>query len=72
MTLKNATTWIPQPMGFGYVTNSGAKVNLTTDKIINTGAALTTDKIINTGATLTTGTISVVGKYATIWANTGS
>lgn len=72
MTVKSATAWIPQPMGFGYVTNSGAKVNLTTDKIINSGAALTTDTTINTGAALSTGIISVVGKYATKWSSTGA
>jgi hypothetical protein len=62
--VKNPTSWVPQPMGFGYVSNSGTAVSLTT----NAGLALTT----NLGVMLTTWVISVTGKYPTNWAGAGS
>ena len=63
MTPKNPTSWIPQPMGFGYVAQA-TPLQLVTQ----TGAALVTQ----TGAGLKTGIQTVTGKYATAWSNTGS
>jgi hypothetical protein len=62
--VKNPTTWVPQPLGFGYVTNSGVAVPLTTQS----GITLTT----NLGVALTTWIISVTGKYPTTWQGTGA
>lgn len=63
MTVKNPTSWIPQPEGFGYVTDFTG-VSLTTDKAV----VLTT----NLGVPLATGGSQVTGKFATTWGNTGS
>ena len=62
--VKNPTSWIPQPMGFGYVSSSGRAIMLTT----NAGLALTTQ----VGTPLTTWIISVVGKYPSVWTATGA
>jgi hypothetical protein len=63
MTTKIPTSWIPQPVGYGYV-NTVAAANLTTQL----GVTLTTQL----GAKLQTGTNQVVGKYTTIWSDTGA
>ncbi len=63
MTTKNKTSWLPQPMGFGYVTTFTG-IKLTTDL----GKVLTTDL----GIALTTGGNKIVGKFPTKWSNTGA
>jgi hypothetical protein len=63
MTTKTATSWIPQPFGFGYVTQTGTIVDLTTQA----GVKLTTQLLVP----LSTNTELVVGKFATKWAGTG-
>lgn len=63
MTLKTATTWNPQPLGFGYVTQVTA-ASLKTE----TSATLKTE----TSAVLMTGTQSITGKFPTTWTDTGA
>ena len=62
--IKNPTSWIPQPMGFGYVSKTGVAVPLSTQG----GITLTT----NLGVVLTTWIISVTGKYPTTWTGSGA
>lgn len=60
--VKNPTSWNPQPMGFGSVTQFTG-VNLTTNLL----TILTTQL----GAALTTTGAQVKGKNATNWTRTG-
>jgi hypothetical protein len=62
--IKNPTSWVPQPMGFGYVSGGGSAVPLTTQA----GLMLTT----NLGVLLTTWVVSISGKYPTTWEGTGA
>lgn len=63
MTTKNPTAWIPQPMGFGYVTTV-ASLNLETDTLL----LLETDTL----KPLMTAARTVTGKNATKWSATGA
>lgn len=63
MTTKNPTAWQPQPLGYGYVTQT-TPLNLVTE----TGAKL----ITQTGAFLVSGTQSITGKAPTVWSGTGA
>lgn len=60
--IKNPGSWIPQPVGFGYV-STFTGVDLMTDL----GVTLTTDL----GIALSTQGRQVVGKYPGVWTGTG-
>lgn len=63
MTTKVATTWNPQPLGFGYE-NTSIPLPLVTE----TGAKLVTEL----AKVLTTGSVTFAGKSLTTWSDTGA
>lgn len=63
MATKNPTSWVPQPLGYGYVVTQ-TSVNLQTASLKNVETAALLP--------LETAAYKVTGKNATVWTGTGS